>query len=455
MGFRQRIAEWIGGKEYQNAATFSADLEAALLGRSARAVSWQDAIQVTTMLRCGIIRAEEICSIPWKLYRSDGGDRIEVDEHPLVSLMRYGPNEWQTSFEFRSTIGLHLAFKGNAYVWLNRVGAGSRSRIIEMIPIEPAYMHVCRKDDWTIEYRWTMLDGTQVIVPPENLWHLKNHSWDSYKGLAALEYAANAIGLAKEIETAQRDTHKNYAKPSGVLSVDHEMDGAQFKETRKLIDAQVSTRLSRGLPMVVDKTMKWEQLAIKATDAQSVENRGFQVEEIGRAMGVLPIMLGYSGDKSITYASAEQMFIHQFVHNIRPRHRSFEQSADKKLLSDADKRAGLYTGLVDQELLRGDTKTRGEFYRLLWMIGATTGNEVRRFEDMNRLDGLDRPWAPLASAPIGEDGMPMIAEGANVDNNLIADQAAKAFGEAFSNAGPAARQRLLARLSEIDAVEAD
>lgn len=449
MGFRQRIAEWIGGRDYQNAslnsAVFTNDLWAALQGNGA--MDWKKAIQVTTVLRCAVIRAEEICSIPWKLYRSEGDDRIAVDDHYLSKLFRYGPNEWQNSFEFRSTIGMHLALKGNAYVWLNRFGGGMRGRIIEMVPIEPAYIQVRRKEDWSIEYRWTMLDGSQVIVPQDNIWHLKNHSWDSYRGLAALDYAAKAIGLAKDIETAQSDTHKNYARPSGVLSVENTMTAEEFKKTRILIDEQSTTRLSRGLPMVVDKTMKWLQLATKAADSQSIETRGFQVEEIGRAMGVLPIMLGHSGDKSITYASAEQMFIHQFVHNIRPRHRAFEQSADKKLLSDADKNAGLYTGLVDQELLRGDTKTRGEFYRLLWMISAVTGNEVRKFEDMNRLDGLDRPWAPLANAPIGEDGMPMIADGrTDIDKALQNRDSLNLLGDAFRKASPAARQMFLAHL---------
>src|SRR5690606_14496966 len=100
--------------------------------------------------------------------------------------------------------------------------------------------------------------------------------------------------------------------------------------------------------------------------------------------------------------------------------------------------------------------SRGEFYRLMWMIGAITGNEVRGFEDMDRIDGLDRPWAPLANAPIGEDGMPMIAEGADVDNNLIASEAAKALGEAFKNASPSARQMFLAHLSgEAGPTEAD
>lgn len=450
MGFlneaRARVAAWIGGKDYQDAVEFSPELIAAMRGDGAGgSVSWQRAIQVSTVLRCAVLRAEEICSVPWKIYRSDGDDRIEVSDHPLAALFRYGPNEWQTSFEFRSSIGLHLALCGNAYVWLNRVGR----RIVEMIPIEPADITVCRKTDWSLEYRWSLPDGKFLVLGSKDIWHIRNHSWDSYRGLNALQYARKAIGLSEDIESAQSDAHKNYAKPSGVLSIDQVLDPAQFKETRKLIDAQVSTRLSRGLPVVVDKTMKWQQLAVKATDSQSIENRGFQVEEIARDMGMLPIMLGHSGDKSITYASAEQMFIHQFVHNIRPRHRAFEQSGDKWLLSAEDKRSGLYTGLVGQELLQGDTKARGEFYKLLWMIGAITGNEVRKFEDMNRLPGLDRPWAPLANAPIGEDGMPMVTNTTATDNNYLTgdDSAAKAFREAFRNASPSARQMFLAHLS--------
>lgn len=446
MGFRQWLAERIGGDQYQNVAngvTFTPELEAALLGRASGSLDWQVAIQVSTVLRCAIIRAEEICSVPWKVYRRAGKDREELDDHPLSSLFRYGPNEWQTSFEFRSMLGMHLALYGNAYVWLNRV----RGRIIEMIPFEPHMVRVCRKDDWTLEYRVTMLDGRVLVYGAKDIWHLKNHSWNGYCGLSALTYARRAIELAREIETGQKDTHKNFAKPAGVLAIDSEMDPTQFKETRKLIDAQVGSRLSRGLPMVVDKTMTWTQLALKATDTQTIESRGFQVEEIGRDMGVLPIMLGHSGDKSITYASAEQMFIHQFVHNIRPRHRSFEQSGDKWLLTTADRKDGLYTGLVGQELLQGDTKTRGEFYRLLWMIGAMTGNEVRAFEDMNGLPGLDRPWAPLANAPIGEDGMPMIADDrTDIDKALQNKEALNLLGEAFRAASPIAQQKFMDHL---------
>ena len=113
-------------REPQNAVEFSPELEAALLGRVHGELNWQKAIQVTTVLRCAVIRAEGICSVPFKLYRKEGNRRIEARDHPLWDLIHSSPNEWQTSFEFRKTIGMHLALTGNAYVYLNRV----RGRIV-------------------------------------------------------------------------------------------------------------------------------------------------------------------------------------------------------------------------------------------------------------------------------------------------------------------------------------
>lgn len=444
MGLWRRLRDAFRGDQYQNVVEFSPELEAALRGRVNGELPWQVAVQVSTVLRCAVIKAEGICSVPWKLYRKEGNRRVEARDHPLWDLIHSSPNDWQTSFEFRKTIGLHLALSGNAYVYLNKVGRG---RIKEMIPLEPSRVHVCQKENWDIEYRVTMPDGKYQVYTQNEIWHLKNHSWDSYKGLSALAYAKNAIDLAKETEKAQTDTHKHVARPSGVLSIESEMTPAQFKLTRKLVDQQVDTRLNRGYPMVVDKTMNWVQLAQKAVDSQTIESRGFQVEEIARAMGVLPIMLGYTGDKGSTYASAEQMFIHHFVHTTRVDHRNVEQSADKWLLTEKERRDGYYFGFVDQELLRGDAKSRGEFYRLLWMIGVITGNEIRRNEEMDDIEGLDRPWAPLANAPIGEDGMPMIVETVATDNNF--KSGAEYFASAFEKASPVAQAKFIAYMRSL------
>lgn len=454
MGLRARLAAFIGGDSYQNAVTFTPELEEAIRRHSSNSgvqVTYLKALQVSTVMRCAAIISDDLCSVPWKLYRKVGTRRVEERSHPLWDLIHSSPNDWQTSFEFRKTIGLHLALTGNAYVWLNRV----RGKIIEMIPFEPNMVTVRRNPDWSLEYRLTFPDGTQALIPAKDIWHLKNHSWDSYKGLSALSYAREAIGLSIAIEEGQAKTHKDGVRPSGILTVDQVLDETQFKAFRKMVDLQYGGRLNAGKPMVLDKTTKWEQLSMTGVESQTIETRGFQIEEICRGMGILPIMVGYTGDKGSTYASAEQMFIAHYKTSTRVWHRNVEQSGDKHLLSRADRADGYYTGFVDQELLRGDSKARGEFYKLLWMIGAITGNEVRGMEEMDEIEGLDRPWAPLNSAPIGTDGMPMVA-----DTTAPATQALLAllrghpdadladnFLEAFKASDPVAQQMFLSHLS--------
>lgn len=455
MGLIQRVVDAFKPvSQPQNAVEFSPELMEAILRNGSSTAGWETAIQVTAILACARIKANDLASAPWKIMKDEpNGSKIDAKDHPYADLLRRAPNQWQTGFEFRQTLGFHLALAGNAYVFLDRVGP-RKERIVGLLPLDPSSVTVCRdKSDWTkLAYDVTFPDGTTSRLDGKFIWHLRDLSWNGYKGLSALQYARSAIGLAKDIERSQSDTHRNSAKPSGVLSFDpgDRASPEQFEITRRLIDLQVRERLSRGLPMVVDKTMTWTQLAGKATDMQSNEAKKQIIEDIAIQMGILPAMIGYNGDGSQSYASVEHLFIRHNIQVRLPLFENFMQSADRWLLSAADYKAGYYNHLVDQSILRGDIKARGEFYRLMWMIGAITDNEIRAFENMNPLDGLDRPWAPLNSAPIGEDGMPMLAEGReDLDNQLGQAADFKELGSAFAKASPAAQQALISHLRDI------
>lgn len=446
------------GGEPQNAAvTFSPDLMDAILSAGRGAVGWETAIQVTSILACARIKANDLASAPWKIMKdNEDGSKVEAKDHPYFDMIRRNPNRWQTGFEFRQTIGLHLALAGNAYIWLDRVGPRDE-KIVGLLPLEPGSVTVCRDTggNWDrLLYDVSFPNGETRRLDSRFIWHLRDLAWNGYKGLSALKYARSAIGLAQDIDGSQSNAHKYAAQPSGVLALDQVLDQQQFKLTRELIDAQVQSRLSKGLPMVIDKTMKWTTLAAKATDMQSNEAKKQIVEDIAIQMGYLPAIIGYNGDGSQSYASVEQLLIRHNVQSRLPLFEMFTQSADKWLLSDKDYRAGYYNHLVDQSILRGDIKARGEFYRLMWMIGAITDNEIRAFENMNPLPGLNRPWAPLANAPIGEDGMPMIAEGrTDIDKALQNESALRDLGKAFRNASPEARRMFLSHLDGEDRPE--
>lgn len=421
MSILSRFGSMFGRSEPQdNAVVMSPELWAAMQANNLNATSWQRAIEVSAVLACARVYANDLASSPWKIMQDkENGDKVEAKDHRLYDLITWEPNRYQTSFEFRQTLGFHLALEGNAFVWLDRAGVRG-DKIVGLLPLQPSWVAVCRdpKDWGNVRYQLTFPDGTSIETDSRFVWHLRNLAWDGYKGISALSYARKEIGLAGDISNSQSDAHKNYAKPSGVLAVDQVLDAAQFARMRKLVDMQVGERLSRGLPMVVDKTMTWTQMSGKATDMQTVEARKQIMEEISIHMGILPAVSGLDTNSSQSYASVEQLAIRHNMYFKMPLMNNFMQGADRWLLSKEDRRKGYYNRLVDQDILRADVKARGEFYRLMWMINSMSGNEIRQFEDMNPKEGLDFTWAPLANAPVGSDGKPIVPEAAKVDNNL-------------------------------------
>lgn len=389
------------------------DLFGSRTTKSGIPITYKRALEVTTALRCGQITAEGICSIPWKLYQrttvKGRVERVERRDHDLWDLMSTGPNEWQTSFEFRETIGLHLAFCRNAYVFLNRV----RGRIVEMIPFEPGNVTVSRDRNWKLTYKVCGPDGSSETFPSSVIWHIRGMSWNSWMGLEVIDLAREALGLALATEESHARLHDKAVRPSGVLAVEGNLDDTQYLRWRKWVDAYYSGRENAGKALILDRSAKWQSQQMTGVDAQHIQTRGFQIEEICRGFGILPIMVGYTGDKGATYASAEQMFIAHNTWHTRPWHRRLESSADKWLLTKEERGDGLYTGFVDSELVRGDMKTRFESYKSGVDAGWMLPEEPRAFEDMPYVEGLDRPRMPANYVVVGKDGLPSAPPPAN------------------------------------------
>lgn len=371
-----------------------------------RTVNVQTALEVTTVLRCAGVIADGISTVPVKLFRKEPGGtrRTEANDHPLHDVLTVAPNEWQDSLQFRETLAFHLVLTGNAYCFVNRVGG----RVVELLPIEPGKVSVKQEADWSIAYEVTGLDGTRRRIPANEMWHIRGPSWNSWMGLEAVKQAREAIGLALATEEAHARLHSNGVRPSGAWTVEGTLAAAQHKQLLEFVKQNHAGLSHAGEPLILDRAAKWQSMAMSGVDAQHVETRRLQIEELCRAFGVMPIMVGFS-DKASTYASAEQMFLAHAVHTVRPWHRRFEASIKRNLLTDAERAAGLYPKFLDAELLRGAAKDRAEFYARALGAGGSPAwmeiNEVRGFEDMDEVDwgnGQPKPPAP-PQAPGGGD----------------------------------------------------
>ena len=282
---------------------------------------------------------------------------------------------------------MHATLTGNAFVFVNRVGSKREPR--ELVPLLPQNVTVEELPDTSLRYTVRGMGGESRVVPNEAIWHLRGPSWCGWLGMDAVKLAREAIGLAMATEAKHASMHKNQPDPGGVYSVADKLNDIQFKQLRDWI-VRSTTGDMAGSPLVLDRGATWLSQQMKGVDAQHLETRRFQVEEICRAFRVIPLMAGYS-DKTATYASAEQMFIAHVVHTLTPWATRLEQSAERNLLAENEE---IDIRFDLRSLMRGAAADRAEYLSKALGSGGTQAwmriDEAREEDGLEWMDGTDK-----------------------------------------------------------------
>lgn len=348
--------------------------------KTGKAVTLDTAVQVSAVFACCRVLGNGMAQVPLKLMResADGRTRAPAKDHPLYDLIGRQPNRWMTSFEFRQLLSWHVELAGNFYAFKNAPAGVVR----ELLPLDPSRMRVEQLDDTSIKYVYSQKNGEDREIPAELVWHVRGPSWDSFKGLNVLQAARDAVGLAIATEESQAGLHRNGVQSSGAWAVDGKLDDKQHEQLMKWIEREHAGAANAGKPFVMDRAAKWISTQMSGVDAQHLETRREQIAEVCRFFGVMPIMAGYS-DKAATYASAEQMFLAHVVHTLSPRWTAYEQSADANLLTERERRDGLYFDFVEEGMIRGSVKDTKDAILGYVNGGILTPNEGRALLDRN------------------------------------------------------------------------
>lgn len=343
-------------------------------------VTWSTALHVSAMLACCKVVGEGIAQTRCKIMRPRAGG-IGADparDHPLFRLLHLSPMKGQTAFNFWETLVFHVMLVGNAYAYINRTGG----RVFELIQLDPSKVRVTRRTDLTLVYEVTSENGEMRRIAAEDIWHVRGPSWNSWMGMETVRLAREALGLAISLEANHAGQHKNGASPSGVYSVEGPLTPEQHSMLTDWLKKQAA---NPGMPMILDRGAKWFSQQMSGVDSQHLETRRFQIEDICRAVRVMPIMVGQS-DKAATYASAEQMFLAHVIHCLAPWATRLEESIEVDLLTEAEQAQGLYAKFNLSALMRGDYKSRQEGLNIQRRAGVISADEWRALEDMNPRD---------------------------------------------------------------------
>lgn len=399
MGLLDRI---LAGAREAKAVSFVGEVWERGLNRSVtgKGVTVDSALACSTMLACVQAIACGVAMQPFDIYRkrADGGRELASDDAAwaLISDM---PNGWQTWPEWIETTLMHAVLCGDGVSFINR--PNPRGPIREVIPLVPGKFAIDQGQDYELTYRITLPDRRQVIATRDQVIHLRAPSWNAYRGMQALELAREAVGLALAAEESHAQFHMNGSRPSGFLSTDAKLNQPDVDVLRVQWQQTQGGLGNVGKTAILSGGLKWNQTAMTGVDAQHLETRRFQIEEICRTVGVFPPAIGHS-DKTATFASAEQFFLAHVVFTLGRWVRRLEERMRVDFLRPAERKAGLYFKFNMAALLRGDAKARAEFYTAMISLGVMTRNEARALEELNPRDGLDDPLRPLNMATQSE-----------------------------------------------------
>jgi len=288
-------------------------------------------------------------------------------------------------------LGLH----GNAVAFINRNSF-----------FEPTSLIPLKVDEWTL---YKDASGAPVynvrgkLYPHTDVMHVKAMTLDGITGVSPLTYMAETFGLALAARGHASNFFRNGAQPSGILESPEPLTKEQQDQLRAELDKRQSGVGNTGRPLILGGGMKWTSTSLNARDAQLLESRKFDVEEIARAYRV-PLHLLQSTEKSTTWGSGiEQMNIGFIEYTLRPWLVRWEQSLNRSLLNDAQRAQGYYFEFNLDALLRGDFKTRMDGYKIGVEGGFLTVNEVRSRENLPLLPPEigDVTYRPLNTAPAG------------------------------------------------------
>ena len=326
---------------------------------------------------CVSVISRTVAALPWGVYAKSPQGRVPVDG-TIAWLLNNQPNPEMTAFSMREAMTVHLLTWGNAYAEIQRDQAG---RVVNLWLLTPD--RVCPERDpetKALVYRVRSETQPDVFLAAADMFHVHGLGFDGLVGYSPVRMAARSIGIGLAQDVFAASFYENGTQlgsvvvlPGGASQQQIADTEAMFNEKHKGPDKAFAFRVapngstvhSTGMPM---------------TDAQFIESRQFTVTMAARWLGVPPHKI--ADLTRSTNNNIEHQGIEFVTDAIVPWCVRFEQEANSKLFGYRAQ-GRVYTKLSVAALMRGDSKARGEFYRVMLNLGVMSINEVRALEDLN------------------------------------------------------------------------
>lgn len=382
-------------------------------------VDAETAMKYSVVNACIRVRAETFASVPIMLYRKVADGREPANDIPIHDILHARPNSEMAPFGFKETLMTNFDISGNIVCerQLNKSG-----ELIGLYPYPHSIVGIDR-DKATHQLIYIIGAGADKrILQRDEVLHVPNMSFNGIIGMSPIHYAAAAIRLGLSYEDYGVNFYNNAAMPSGVFECPTALSDTSFQHLKDGVKQNYTGMRNAGVPMILEEGLKWNQVTINPIDAQLLESKLFQIEDICRIYRV-PQHLINKLDRS-TFTNIEQQQLEFIMLTMLPIFKRYEDNINMQLLTPAERKAGYYVEFKIDGLLRGDQASRATAYASGRQWGYLSANDIRRLENQpsigpagdiyltpaNMIDSSKPTDAAQNSAKLLQDIANMIAE---------------------------------------------
>lgn len=345
----------------------------------------------TPMNLSAVYRATELISdsiavLPIKVQKLGEDGKNELDSHPIKLLFsERNSNNLLSKFNFMKLLVQSVILRGNGFALIERAEDGTVTGLKYLESTEVIINY--NKQTFDLYYTVPKLTKTKHIEPI-NMIHLVKNSYNGIEGVSVLSYANRIIKTANATEESAKSFFDNGMNLSGVLTVQGQLQQKQ-KDDIRASWAQAYSNGGQGLA-VLQGNMSYQPIQINAKDAQMLESRQFNVQDIARFFGISPVLLGDLSHASYnTIEAVQQEFL---VHTLQPYVTMIENEFNRKLLKPSERKLNII--LETNEILRTDKAAQAQYYSTMLTNGLLTQNEIRKELGYNPIEGGDKLVIP-------------------------------------------------------------
>src|SRR5690554_800624 len=337
----------------------------------------EKALGITAFWNGVRIISQTIAGLPFEVFeRTDQGRRL-AREHPVYRLLHVRPNPYMTPYTFKEVRVAHVLTWGNSYAEIERDNAG---RPIALWPLLPDRTGVEVKNGEKVY--WTIVGDAKVYLAADRVLHVPGLGFDGLRGYNVIKMHRDSLGLSVAANEYGGRFFKNSGRPSGVLKHPGTPGKDERGEIRDEWNQMHSGLTSAQRTAVLWGGMEWQALSVPPEEAQFLQTRGMQIEEVARILNINPILLQHH-EKATTWGTGVGQFLVAYSKfTITPWLEREEDVLNWDLFRESE-REKLFVKYNLAALLRGDIKTQAEVLEIKRRNGVVNADEWRALDDEN------------------------------------------------------------------------